>query len=100
MLWISFIKSFNKKQNNMEENQTNKDYLNSSLVFAKALGLVFEEGQGVVVDVTNDIDFGEDVNKVFVFALNGIVKKIYLKEHPFYLTQEKKKNHKKNLKTN
>jgi hypothetical protein len=57
----------------MEENQTNKDYLNSSLVFAKALGLVFEEGQGVVVDVTNDIDFGEDVKKVFVFALNGMI---------------------------
>jgi hypothetical protein len=57
----------------MEENQTNKDYLNSSLVFAKALGLVFEEGQGVVVDVTNDIDFGEDVKKVFVFALHGMI---------------------------
>lgn len=60
----------------MQENTTSKgqpgdtydekSLKNSSLIFARALGLILSEGEGVVVDIVNDINLGEDVKKVIV----------------------------------
>jgi len=64
----------------MEQNKTktekdvvdnNKDLLNVSLIFARALSLIFKEGQGIVVDITGDIDLGDDAKKVVVYSQNN-----------------------------
>ena len=47
--------------------QNPQDLLNASLIFAKALGLILNEGEGIVVDITGDVVLGDDVNKVIVF---------------------------------
>ena len=47
--------------------QNPQDLLNASLIFAKALGLILNEGEGIVVDITGDVVLGNDVNKVIVF---------------------------------
>jgi hypothetical protein len=61
----------------MQENYTNpeqagqlqnpQDLLNASLIFARALGLILNEGEGIVVDIVGDMNLGEDVKKVIVF---------------------------------
>jgi hypothetical protein len=61
----------------MQENYTNpeqagqlqnpQDLLNASLIFARALGLILNEGEGIVVDIAGDMNLGEDVKKVIVF---------------------------------
>lgn len=52
-------------EDNHEDNP--KDWLNSSLLFARALSLILEPNHGIVVDVKGDVDLGEDINKVIVF---------------------------------
>ena len=47
--------------------QNPQDLLNASLIFARALGLILNEGEGIVVDITGDVVLGDDVNKVIVF---------------------------------
>ena len=47
--------------------QNPQDLLNASLIFAKALGLILNEGEGIVVDINSDVSLGDDVNKVIVF---------------------------------
>jgi hypothetical protein len=47
--------------------QNPQDLLNASLIFARALGLILNEGEGIVVDITGDVVLGNDVNKVIVF---------------------------------
>ena len=47
--------------------QNPQDLLNASLIFAKALGLILNEGEGIVVDINGDVILGDDVNKVIVF---------------------------------
>lgn len=42
---------------------------NASLVFAKALGLILKDKEGVVVDASGDITFPDGVKKVVVFKL-------------------------------
>jgi len=46
-----------------------KDWLNSSLIFARTLGLILEEGTGIVVDLVGDVEFQTDpeVKKVIVY---------------------------------
>ena len=61
----------------MEKNYTNpeqsgqlqnpQDLLNASLIFARALGLILKDDEGIVVDIKGDINLGEDVKKVIVF---------------------------------
>ena len=61
----------------MQENYTNpeqagqlqnpQDLLNASLIFARALGLILNEGEGIVVDIVGDMNLGGDVKKVIVF---------------------------------
>jgi hypothetical protein len=49
------------------QEQNTQDLLNASLIFARALGNIFNEGEGIVVDVIGDIKLSEDVKKVIVF---------------------------------
>ncbi len=55
----------NPEQSGQEQNP--QDLLNASLIFAKALSLIFKEGEGIVVDIKGDIKLGNDVKKVIVF---------------------------------
>ena len=59
---------------NEESYQDNpQDLLNASLLFARALGLILKEGEGIVVDVTGDITLGDEVKKVIVFKFQNQV---------------------------
>lgn len=55
------------KPNEPEHQDDPKDWLNSSLLFARTLSLILEPGHGIVVDVKGDMDLGEGVKKVIVF---------------------------------
>jgi hypothetical protein len=58
----------NPEQGGREE--VPQDLLNASMLFARALGLIFKENEGIVVDVKGDVKLPEDVNKVIVFRQN------------------------------
>jgi len=49
------------------QEQNGQDLLNASLIFARALGNIFSEGEGIVVDVVGDIKLNDDIKKVIVF---------------------------------
>ena len=53
-----------------ETTQDVQDLLNASLIFARALGLIFKEGEGIVVDVKDDVKLNDNSKKVIVFAHN------------------------------
>lgn len=55
----------NPEQLGQEQNK--QDLVNSTLIFARAIGLILKEGEGIVVDIKGDMDLGEDVKKVIVF---------------------------------
>ena len=55
------------KPNEPEHQDDPKDWLNSSLLFARTLSLILEPGHGIVVDVKGDVNLGEGVKKVIVF---------------------------------
>jgi len=67
----------------MQENYTNpekagqgqdpQDLLNASLIFARALGLILNDGEGIVVDIVGDMNLGEGIKKVIVFEHNDQV---------------------------
>jgi len=73
----------NKKNKMQDSNYTNpeqagqgqnpQDLINASLIFARALGLILKEGEGIVVDIKGDINLGEDVKKVIVFEYQNQV---------------------------
>ena len=44
--------------------------MNASLIFARALGLIFKQGEGIVVDIKGDVKLGDDSKKVIVFSHN------------------------------
>jgi hypothetical protein len=52
---------------NAGEGQNPQDLINASLIFARALGLILKDGEGIVVDVVGNINLGEEVKKVIVF---------------------------------
>jgi hypothetical protein len=55
------------KPNEPNYEDSPQDWLNSSLLFARALSLILEPGHGIVVDIKGDMDLGEGVEKVIVF---------------------------------
>lgn len=55
------------------QGQTPQDLINASLIFARALGLILKDGEGIVVDIKGDINLGEDVKKVIVFEYQNQV---------------------------
>ena len=46
----------NPGQEGQEQNQ--QDLINASLIFARALGLIFRDDEGIVVDVKGDVNLG------------------------------------------
>lgn len=59
----------NPEQSGQEQNP--QDLLNASLLFARALGLIFNENEGIVVDVSGDVKLSDEVKKVIVFRQNN-----------------------------
>jgi hypothetical protein len=55
------------------QGQDPQDLINASLIFARALGLILKDGEGIVVDIKGDINLGEDVKKVIVFEYQNQV---------------------------
>ena len=55
------------------EGQNQQDLINASLIFARALGLIFRDDEGIVVDINGDVNLGEGVKKVIVFKLNDLI---------------------------
>jgi hypothetical protein len=55
----------NPEQGNTK--QDIQDLLNASLIFARALGLIFKEGEGIVVDVKGDVKLKDETKKIIVF---------------------------------
>ena len=55
------------------QGQNPQDLINASLIFARALGIILKEGEGIVVDIKGDINLGEDVKKVIVFEFQNQV---------------------------
>ena len=51
--------------------QDPQDLLNASLIFARALGFVFKEDEGIVIDIKGDIYLGEGTDKVIVLKQNN-----------------------------
>jgi hypothetical protein len=47
--------------------------INASLIFARALGLIFRDDEGIVVDINGDVNLGEGVKKVIVFKQDNQV---------------------------
>jgi hypothetical protein len=47
--------------------------MNASLLFSKALSLILDDKQGIVVDVQPDsgVDMGENTNKVVIYRLEN-----------------------------
>jgi hypothetical protein len=59
----------NPEQGDMKQDV--QDLLNASLIFARALGLIFQQGEGIVVDIKGDVILKEDTKKVIVFQHNN-----------------------------
>lgn len=58
-----------------EHKDNPEDWLNGSLIFARALSLILKEGEGVVVDITGDAKAPghPEAKKVLVYYLNSMV---------------------------
>jgi hypothetical protein len=62
-------------ENYTESNQTTdlanpQDSLTAALIFARTLSLILQENQGIVVELKNGIQLGDDASKVIVFKHN------------------------------
>ena len=61
--------------NSPEHQDTPQDWLNSAMIFARTLGLVLQDGEGVVVELTGDVDIPNvESGKVIVFRLDGMIR--------------------------
>lgn len=59
--------------NDLDRHDKPEDWLNSALIFARALGLILRESEGVVVDLVSEMKYPLDleVKKVIVFNRNS-----------------------------
>jgi hypothetical protein len=59
--------------NNPDYRDKPEDWLNYSLIFARTLGLILKDGEGIIVDIVGDAKFqlDETVKKVVVFSREG-----------------------------
>ena len=59
----------NYTSNDPNHEDTPNDWLNSSMIFARALGQLLNENEGIVIDLKGDMKFMPDfkVKKVIVF---------------------------------
>lgn len=62
-------------ENTTETNQIQQDWYKAAMIFAKALGLILDEDQGIIVDLneTTKIPELDDVNKVIIFRKDNQV---------------------------
>jgi hypothetical protein len=62
-------------ENTTETNQIQQDWYKAAMIFAKALGLILDEDQGIIIDLndTTKIPELDDVNKVIVFRKDNQV---------------------------
>jgi hypothetical protein len=62
-------------ENTTETNQIQQDWYKAAMIFAKALGLILDEDQGIIVDLndTTKIPELDEVNKVIVFRKDNQV---------------------------
>ena len=63
------------QENHLKSNEegytdSHQDLLNASLLFARTLGIILKESEGMVIDVTGDVNFKDDTKKVIIFKLN------------------------------
>jgi hypothetical protein len=49
------------------QEQNPQDLINASLIFARALGLILKNTEGIVVDIKGDVVLNDSVKKVIVF---------------------------------
>jgi len=66
------------QENHLKPNQEGyrddpQELLNASLLFARALGLILKDNEGIVVDVVGEINLGDEVKKVIVFKFENQV---------------------------
>ena len=68
-------------ENSTEENQ--KDWYKASMIFAKALGIILEEEQGIIIDLNDNLSIpGMDgINKVIIFRKENQVHICKLLQH-------------------
>lgn len=64
------------------EQLTTQDFINASLVFAKALDLILKENEGIVCNIPNGASFDEETKKLIVFKKDGQIQ-IYKSEKDF-----------------
>jgi len=60
------------KPNDPNHNDSAQDWLNSALLFARTLGFILKDTEGIVIDVKGDMNFdhlgdGEKIKRVIVF---------------------------------
>ena len=62
-------------ENKTETNQIQQDWYKAAMIFSKALGLILDEDQGIIIDLndTTKIPELDDVNKVIVFRKDNQV---------------------------
>ena len=62
-------------ENTEQDNQNQQDWYKAAMIFAKALGLILDEEQGIIVDLneTTKIPGLDDINKVIVFRKDNQV---------------------------
>ena len=63
------------KPNDPDHNDKPSDWLNSSLIFGRALSLMLEENTGVVVSVKGDMvnPINPDSDRMVVFYMNDMI---------------------------
>jgi hypothetical protein len=64
------------------EQLSTQDFVNASLIFAKALDLILKEGEGIVCDIPQGAYLNEETKKVIVFKKDGQIQ-IYKSEQDF-----------------
>jgi hypothetical protein len=64
------------------EQLSTQDFVNASLIFAKALDLILKEGEGIVCNIPQGASLNEETKKVIVFKKDGQIQ-IYKSEQDF-----------------
>lgn len=83
------------KPNTPNHEDRPKDWLNSSLVFARTLGFLLDEGVGIVINAVGDMDLG--VERVIVYNMGDQIhidefENTEIKEGSFIMIVEDKTN--------
>lgn len=61
------------EEKEVKKSISEKELSNASHIFARTINLLMEENDGIIVDVTPDVEFDEDVKKVIVFKHQNMI---------------------------